>query len=147
MLNNILACRLFTTDVSAVASPEDAEYDQWQKSFKLSYNVGAAVVKGTEFLPSGLDQITSGSHLLRLCMQHQQLVAPPGPVAGQGNSCNLLRPALYGKPRSHRKALSLQSWNAGRNRSLLTLQLCSFVERVMYLHCWAKLSSFDAQNE
>ena len=103
-----LACRLFTTAVSVVTSPQDAEHDQWQKSFIMSYDVGAALVKGTDFLPGGIDHITSGSHLLRLCMQHQQLVAPPAPVAGQGKSCSL----LTGSPRVMRRHAP-PSWNSG----------------------------------
>lgn len=79
--------RLFTSAALQHASQQGLDDDLWGKSFKLSYGVGAAVIKGTDSLPASIDESTSGSHILRLCMQHQQLVAPAVPVAAQGTSC------------------------------------------------------------
>ncbi len=78
-------CRLYTTFTSATHHTQD-EDDTWQAAFKLSYELGCSVLHGTQALPPvHIDHVTSGSHLMRLTMQHQELVAAPTPVAGQGN--------------------------------------------------------------
>ncbi len=77
-------CRLHTTFASATHHTQE-ENDTWQAAFKLSYELGCSVLRGTQALPPvHIDHVTSGSHLMRLTMQHQQLVAAPTPVAGQG---------------------------------------------------------------
>jgi len=78
-------CRLYTTFALAVHHTQEGD-DTWQAAFKLSYELGCSVLRGTQALPPvHIDHVTSGSHLMRLTMQHQELVAAPTPVAGQGN--------------------------------------------------------------
>ena len=78
-------CRLYTTFASATHHTQEQD-DTWQAAFKLSYELGCSVLRDAQALPPvHIDHATSGSHLMRLTMQHQQLVAAPTPVAGQGN--------------------------------------------------------------
>lgn len=79
-------CRLFTAFASEAAKAQQDDDDKaWQAAFKLSYDVGSSVLRGRRQLPAlGLDRATCGSHLMQLALQHQQLVAAPQPVAGQG---------------------------------------------------------------
>lgn len=78
-------CRLYTTFASATHHTQEGD-DSWQAAFKLSYELGCSVLRGTQgLLPVHIDHMTSGSHLMRLTMQHQELVAAPTPVAGQGD--------------------------------------------------------------
>lgn len=77
-------CRLFSAFASetAEAQPDD---EAWQAGFKLSYDVGCSVLRGRQTLPAlGIDTATGASHLMQLALQHQELVAAPAPVAGQG---------------------------------------------------------------
>ncbi|KAL0049173.1 hypothetical protein WJX82_008148 [Trebouxia sp. C0006] len=84
-----LHARLYTTFTSATHHTQD-EDDTWQAAFKLSYELGCSVLHGTQALPPvHIDHVTSGSHLMRLTMQHQELVAAPTPVAGQGDAVDI----------------------------------------------------------
>ena len=78
-------CRLYTTFASATQHTQEGD-DTWQAAFKLSYELGCSLLRGAHALPPvHIDHVTSGSHLMRLIMQHQELVAAPTPVAGQGD--------------------------------------------------------------
>ena len=77
-------CRLFTSFASAEQHSQGDDAS-WLAAFKLSYSLGASIMKGSQTVPSTpIAQATNGSHLMQLAMQHQQLTAPPAPVAGQG---------------------------------------------------------------
>ena len=76
--------RLFTAFASAVPQPQE-EDATWQPAFKLSYDLGCLVLRSSQTLPPVRhDRVAIGSHMMRLTMQHQELVAAPTPVAGQG---------------------------------------------------------------
>lgn len=78
-------CRLFTAFASDPAKASQQDDEAWQAGFKLSYDVGSSVLRGRQQLPAlCIDAATGGSHLMRLALQHQELVAAPTPVAGQG---------------------------------------------------------------
>ena len=80
-------CRLFTAFASEAARAQQDD-EAWQAAFKLSYDLGCSVLRARRQLPAlGIDRATGGSHLMRLALQHQELVAAPQPVAGvQGTS-------------------------------------------------------------
>ena len=90
----LLLCmrRLYLSLNAAAIAEEEQEDADWRKSFKLSYSVGSAVVQKLDLLSGSLDARTSGSHLLRLSMQHHQMTAPPTPIAGQGTPRALTPP-------------------------------------------------------
>lgn len=51
----------------------------------LSYDLGCSLLRGRRQLPAlALDRGTGSSHLMRLALQHRELMAAPQPVAGQG---------------------------------------------------------------
>lgn len=78
------AHRLYNSLRMATPAQEDQQDADWQKAFKLSYSVGSSVLQKVELLPGSMEHSIGGSHLLRLCMKHHQMTAPPAPVAGQG---------------------------------------------------------------
>lgn len=83
-------CRLFTAFASYAAKArqddDDDDDEAWLAAFKLAYDLGCSVLRGARRqLPAlGLDRATCSSHVMRLALQHQELVAAPQPVAGQG---------------------------------------------------------------
>ena len=80
-----MRCRLFTAFASEPVKAQQDDEKAWQAAFKLSYDLGCLILRGRRQLPAlGLDRATCGSHLMRLALQHQELVAAPQPVAGQG---------------------------------------------------------------
>ena len=79
-----MLCRLFTAFASATPQPQE-EDATWQPAFKLSYDLGCLVLRSSQTLPPVQhDRVAICSHMMRLTMQHQELVAAPTPVAGQG---------------------------------------------------------------
>ena len=83
MFHSVL-CRLFTAFASAAMQPQE-EDATWQPAFKLSYDLGCLVLRSSQTLPPVQhDRVAICSHMMRLTMQHQELVAAPTPVAGQG---------------------------------------------------------------
>ena len=101
-----MRCRLFTAFASEAAKAQQDEDDDddgdeaWRAAFMLSYDLGCSVLRGRQQLPAlGLDRATCASHLMRLALQHQELLAAPQPVAGQGTYIPFRRahiaPVLY----------------------------------------------------